>query len=88
MFNQELTNREKKNFNSRAYDKDMFTDIAKLDAAQYRPDTLVPANTMGGTKQIANGIYAFQTAELQGTVDLISWMSSFTGDKMSQNEMN
>ena len=87
MFNQELTNREKKNFNSRAFDKDMFTDVAKLDAAQYRPDTLVPANTMGGAKNIASGIYTFETAELKGTVDLIQWMSSYTGEKTGADEL-
>ena len=87
LFNQELTNREKQNFNSRAFDKDMFTDVAKLDAAQYRPDSLVPADTMGGTKQIANGIYAFKTPELQGTVDLISWISEYTGSKTGAEEL-
>ncbi len=86
MFNQELTNREKKNFNSRAFDKDMFQDVAKLDAAQFRPDSLVPANTMGGTKRISDGIYSFQTAELQGTIDLISWTSSYTGQKTGADE--
>lgn len=87
MFNQELTNREKKNFNARAYDQDMFEDLAKLDAAQYRPDALVPANTMGGTKQISNGIYSFETAELKGTVDLISWVSDYTGQKTGADEL-
>lgn len=87
MFNQELTNREKKNFNSRAFDKDMFTDVAKLDAAQYRPDSLVPADTMGGTKQIAQGIYSFDTAELKGTIDLIGWISNYTGQKTGADEL-
>ena len=87
MVNQELTNREKKNFNSRAFDKDMFTDVAKLDAAQYRPDALVPANTNGGTKRIAEGIYTFETAELKGTVDLVNWLSNYTGDKVGTDEL-
>lgn len=87
MFNQELTNREKKNFNARAFDKDMFTDVAKLDAAQYRPDALVPADTMGGTKSIGNGIYAFETPELKGTVDLIGWISDYTGQKTGADEL-
>ena len=87
MVNQELTNREKKNFHGRAFDKDMFTDVAKLDAAQYRPDTLVPANTMGGAKQIANGIYEFQTPELKGTIDLVNWLSAYTSDKVGTDEM-
>lgn len=87
LFNQELTNREKKNFNARAFDKDMFEDVAKLDAAQYRPDALVPANTMGGEKKISEGLYAFETPELQGTVDLISWISDYTGQKTGADEL-
>lgn len=87
LFNQELTNREKKNYNARAFDKDMFQDVAKLDAAQYRPDALVPANTAGGTKTIASGIYAFDTPELKGTIDLISWMSEYTGQKTGADEL-
>lgn len=87
LFNQELTNREKQNFNSRAFDKDMFTDVAKLDAAQYRPDSLVPADTMGGTKKIAEGLYAIQTPELKGTVDLMGWISEYTGSKTGAEEL-
>lgn len=87
LFNQELTNREKKNYNARAFDKDMFTDVAKLDAAQYRPDALVPANTNGGAKQIAQGIYAFETPELKGTINLIDWMSNYTGQKTGADEL-
>lgn len=87
LFNQELTNREKKNYNARAFDKDMFTDVAKLDAAQYRPDALVPANTMGGTKRISEGLYAFETPELQGTINLIDWMSNYTGQKTGADEL-
>lgn len=76
LLNQELTNREKSNFNARAYDPTMFTDEAKLDAAQYIPDRLVPADTMGGTKRIADGIFSFETAQLSGTIDLVQWMQS------------
>lgn len=86
LFNQELTNREKKNYNARAFDKDMFPDVAKLDAAQYRPDALVPANTMGGTKKISDGLYAFETPELTGTINLIDWMSGYTGSKTGAEE--
>lgn len=87
LFNQELTNREKANFNARAFDKDMFEDLAKLDASQYRPDSLVPANTAGGTKKIAEGIYQFQTPQLQGTVNLIDWASQYTGSKTGADEL-
>ena len=73
LFNQELTNREKRNMGARAYDKDMFPDVAKLDEAQYRADALVPVDTKGGTRRIDQGLYRFDTAELQGTIQLLDW---------------
>lgn len=76
LFNQELTNREKRNMGARAYDKDMFPDVAKLDAAQYRADALVPVDTKGGTRKIQDGIYYFQTAELEGTINLLDWTNT------------
>lgn len=79
MFNQELTNREKKNNHSRAYDKDMFQDVRKLDEAMHRPDGLVPADTKNGTRRISEGIYEFQVGELNGTVNLIDWITSSVG---------
>jgi hypothetical protein len=79
MFNQELTNREKRNFGARAYDKDMFTDVRKLDEAMHRPDALVPADTKGGTRRISEGVFEFKTGELQGTVNLIDWVTSSLG---------
>jgi len=79
MFNQELTNREKRNFGARAYDKDMFTDVRKLDEAMHRPDALVPADTKGGTRQISQGIYEFKVGELGGTVNLIDWITGSLG---------
>jgi hypothetical protein len=79
LFNQELTNREKRNYNARGYDREMFPDVAKLDAAQTRPDALVPIDTKGGTRRISEGIYTFETAELQGTINLVQWMLEQAG---------
>ena len=79
MFNQELTNREKQNNHSRAFDKDMFPDVRKLDEAMHRPDGLVPADTKGGTRRISEGLYEFQVGELNGTVNLIDWITSSLG---------
>ncbi len=79
MFNQEMTNREKQNNHSRAYDKDMFPDVRKLDEAMHRPDGLVPADTKGGSRRIAEGIYEFKVGELTGTVNLIDWISGTLG---------
>ncbi len=87
LINQELTNREKQNYHSQAFDTDGFTDVAKLDAAQQRPDVLVPFNTMGGTKKIAEGIYEFKTAQLTGTVNLVEFLSNYTGSKTGADDL-
>lgn len=88
LLNQELTNREKSNFNARAYDPSMFTDEAKLDAAQYIPDRLVPADLMGGTRKIEDGIYSFQTPQLSGTIDLVGWMQSNLGGLIGMSDLS
>lgn len=79
LLNQELTNREKSNFNARAYDENMFDDEQKLDEAQYRPDALVSANTKNGTRKISDGLYRFDTPQLQGTIDLVGWVQAQGG---------
>ncbi len=79
MFNQELTNREKRNYGARAYDKDMFTDVRKLDESMHRPDALVPVDTKGGNRRISEGIYEFKVGELGGTVNLIDWITGSLG---------
>lgn len=88
LLNQELTNREKKNFNPRAYDPSMFTDEAKLDAAQYIPDRLVPADTMGGTRKIADGIYSFEVGSVTGTIDLVGWMQQNLGGLIGMSDLS
>jgi hypothetical protein len=87
MFNQELTNREKRNFGARAYDKDMFTDVRKLDEAMHRPDALVPADTKGGTRRISEGVYEFKVGELNGTVNLIDWITNSLGRNTGANDL-
>lgn len=87
MFNQELTNREKRNFGARAYDKDMFPDVRKLDEAMYRPDALVPVDTKGGSRRVSEGIYTFETPELNGTVNLIDWISGTLGRNTGATEL-
>lgn len=88
MFNQELTNREKRNFGARAYDKDMFPDVRKLDEAQHRPDALVPADTKNGTRRISEGIYEFKVGELGGTVNLIDWISGTLGRNTGASDLS
>jgi len=87
LFNQDLTNREKKNFGARAYDKDMFTDVRKLDEAMHRPDALVPADTKGGTRRISEGIFQFEVGSLNGTVDLIQFITDTVGRNNGANDM-
>lgn len=87
LLNQELTNREKQNFNARAYDPLMFEDVAALDAAQYMPDRLVRADTQGGTKKISDGIYKFEYGQLQGTVNLIQWLESDLGKNVGISDL-
>lgn len=77
LFNQELYNREKRNTGKVAYDPTVFEDPSEL--ADWRPDGLVRANA--SVKRIEEGIYKFETPELNGTVDLISFMDSFWGQK-------
>jgi hypothetical protein len=79
LFNQELTNRNRRNMGQRAYDPEMFPNAALLE---FRPDGLVPT-AAGATKtrQIASGIYQFETPELQGTINLVEYMDNMLGTK-------
>lgn len=88
MFNQELTNREKRNFGARAYDKDMFKDVRKLDESMHRPDALVPADTQNGTKRISEGVYEFKVGELGGTVNLIDWITGSLGRNTGATDLS
>jgi hypothetical protein len=87
MFNQELTNREKRNNGSRAFDKDMFTDVRKLDEAMHRPDGLIPADTKGGTRRISEGVFEFKVGELNGTINLIDWITDSLGRNTGANDL-
>lgn len=88
MVNQELTNREKRNNGSRAFDKDMFSDVRKLDEAMHRPDGLVAADTKGGTRRISEGVYEFKTAELGGTINLADWIIGSLGRNTGANDLS
>ncbi len=79
LFNQQLTNNQKQNLNARGYDKDMVKNVAKLDEAQYRPDALIPIDTLGGSRNINNAITTFTTPPLGNTVDLITWIEQMMG---------
>lgn len=78
LFNQALDNRQKRNFGMRAFDPNIFPNPEELE---WRPDGLVEATTMGGLKQISQGIYEFKTEEINGTVDMIQFMDVYTSRK-------
>lgn len=79
LVNQELDNRQKRNWNQRAYDPDVFPNASELP---YRPDGLV-ATRAGASKvqNISNGIFTFETPELNGTINLVDWMDGIIGQK-------
>lgn len=88
LFNQDMTNRQKRNSNARAYDKDMFKNPQALYEAQLGQDKLVAADTKGGTRRISEGIYAFETPDMTtGTVDLIEWLQTDTGQNLGVTDL-
>ena len=86
-FNEDMENRKRRNSNSRAYDKDMFTNVAQLDAAQMGRDRLVEVDTKNGARRIADGIYAFQTPEITGTIDMLKYMEDMAGRNFGVTDM-
>jgi len=86
LINQELDNRNKSNYGMRAFDPDVFPDPAQLE---WKPDGLVAVKS-GSTKvqQIQNGIYEFSTPQLQGTIDLTSYIDGLLKEKSGVNSEN
>lgn len=79
MFNEDMENRKRRNSGARAYDKDMFPNVQQLDEAQMGRDRLVTADTKGGTRKIAEGIYEFKTPDISGTIDALKYMEDLIG---------
>jgi len=77
MINQELYNRQKRNYGQRMYDVEMFPNVAAL--ADWRPDGLIPVDTKNGSRPLSSGIYEVKVGDLNGTLDLVSWLDNFTG---------
>jgi len=77
--NQEMDNRQKTNWGQRAYDPDLFENPQELD---FRPNGLVAAKS-GAWKiaPISNGIYHFETKQLNGTINLVNWLDQIAGTK-------
>ncbi len=79
LLNQELYNREKKNNGQRAYDPEMYHDLESL--MDNRPDGLVPFDSKGGVRSAASGIYTFEVGDINGTLDLVTYLDGFTSSK-------
>lgn len=86
-FNEDMENRKRRNSNARAYDKDMFPNVAQLDEAQMGRDRLVAVDTKGGTRRIENGIYEFKTPEITGTVDVLRYMEDLVGRNLGVTDL-
>ena len=86
-FNEDMENVKRRNSNSRAYDKDMFPNVAALDEAQMGRDRLVPVDTKGGTRRIDSGIYTFETPEIRGTIDTLKYMEDLIGRNVGVTDL-
>ena len=76
LINQELENRNKRNFGMRGYDPDKIKDPSKL---RWEPEGLVAIQ--GGGSDIRNFVYEFNVGELTGTINLVQWLDQFLGRK-------
>ena len=80
LINQELDNRQRTNWNMIAYDPDVF-EGEQLD---WRPDGRIMAKK-GSVKPLSQGIFQFQTPQLNGTINLVDWMDNLLGQKTGVN---
>jgi len=79
LINQEMDNRQKKNWNMRAFDPEVFPNPSEF---AWRPDGLI-ATKSGASKlaAISNGVYQFETPELNGTINLVEYIDNLIGQK-------
>jgi hypothetical protein len=83
LVNQELDNRQKRNWGQRAYDPDVYPNPSDLN---FRPDGLVATKSGASRLQpIGNGVYMFETPELNGSIDLVNWIDGIIGEKTGVN---
>lgn len=79
ILNQELYNREKKNHDQRFYDPEMFYDVEALQSQQL--DGLIPFDSKGGNRKASEGIYKVSMGEISGSIELVSFLDSYSGQK-------
>ena len=75
--NEILNNNRKRNWDMKAVDAQMFPDIRKLD---WRQDGIVHAN-VPLNQSIQNGIYRFETPEINGALNLNVYLNNLIGEK-------
>lgn len=84
LINQELDNRNKRNYGQRGYDPAIIPDPSQLE---WRQDGLVAFKT--GTAQLlgdmSKAIFNFETAELKGTLDLTAYLDGLWKEKTGIN---
>lgn len=76
--NEILNNNRKRNWDMKAVDQSIFTDISKLD---WRQDGTVPV-TLAPNQDIRKGIYRFETPEISGAIDLNMYLNNMAGEKL------
>ena len=82
LFNQALENRYKRNFGMRGIDQSIFPNPEELE---WRPDGFALSKASAHGKNMRDGIYEFQTPEIAGTIDLVTWMDNFASRKTGIN---
>ncbi len=73
--NEILNNVRKRNWDMKAVDGRMFTDIGQLD---WRQDGIAVANVPLG-QTIQGGIYRFETPDISGSFSLVNYLNNFAG---------
>lgn len=73
--NEILNNNRKRNWDMKAVDSNIFTDISQLD---WRQDGVVAVSVPMG-QNIQNGIYRFETPEISGALNLNTYLNNFAG---------
>lgn len=79
--NEVLNNNRKRNWDMKAVDANMFKDLKQLD---WRQDGIVAANVPFG-QQLSNGIYRFETPEINGALDLNNVLNNMAGENLGVN---
>ena len=83
LVNQELDNRNKRNYGQRAYDPSIFPNPVELE---WKQDGLVRVKAGSSSlAEISRGVYQFETPELQGTLDLVTWIDGMLKEKSGVN---